>query len=86
MILTQKLITYLTAIQSKVLKGEPINAPDYCPECGNSGSAVKHNSDHLIIEDFRDGALVAFVLICCEGYWTVNPEIAGLPRGNWAPL
>lgn len=52
--------------------------PTWCPECG-SADATYCDGDHTF--DLTDRVL----LIGCEGYWTVDPNMLGLDCPGWQP-
>lgn len=51
-----------------------------CPEC-NCSIAWADDPDHLTIQDPITDHQV--VVIGCEGYWVINPNIIGIPSPNW---
>lgn len=47
-----------------------------CPEC-DSDIDPACPDDHVFVGDL--------VVIGCEGYHIIDPQLLGLPRGNWSP-
>lgn len=81
--LNARLAVYLFRIQQKVQKGEYIDAPMICPECSEDAEKLQHSADHIIFTQKEEGVDLYYVALCCEGYWAVDPQVAGLSRGNW---
>ena len=54
---------------------EPYLSP-VCPECGHVPE--REEGIHVVV-----GA--AAVVIGCEGYWVINPNVVGIPRPSWQP-
>lgn len=52
---------------------------DRCTECGESIETMDQD-EHVIMVDREENQ---FVLVACEGYWVVNPSVAGLPNNGW---
>lgn len=46
-----------------------------CQECGETPTPGGY--PHVLDAD-------GFVLICCEGYWQINPNMIGLPDEQWS--
>ena len=53
-----------------------------CPECEEPVTG-----EGLVIdpEGFTHVVINGGVTIACQGYFVVNPEVAGLDAGNWLP-
>lgn len=49
-----------------------------CPECGREPAAEHSAEPHRMVG--------RWVVICCEGYWVIDPSLVGLPRGQWEPI
>lgn len=89
MLLTAELTRYLTAAhQEIVFRGNPNSIPttSTCPECGaDFDSRVDAMSDndgaHVVLELSGD---VFAVIVGCEGYWVVNPNLLGIHSPNWS--
>lgn len=57
---------------------------DGCPECGEVVEfGQSYAGDHLIWRDTKAGQDV--ILVGCEGYFVINPEILGLDPEAWQP-
>lgn len=55
----------------------PTELTTTCPECGMEPAEPDTDEYHEFIENTR------FVLIGCEGYHIINPNLVGVPRPNW---
>jgi hypothetical protein len=69
---------YLAAVITALMRRDPALDPyvsPICPECGQ------------IPEPDDDGhsVLGAVVVIGCEGYWVINPNVVGIHRPTWQP-
>ncbi len=51
---------------------------DVCPECGEQ---VDEFSEDHIVDELEDGQQV--LLIGCEGFWLINPNMVGIDSPNW---
>lgn len=54
-----------------------------CPECGcnfSDGDEVHEDSEHIIIATTSD---TYAVVVACEGYFVVNPNLVGIDCPNW---
>lgn len=93
MLLTPRLSLYLFQIGRMLHKKTYIPALMKCPQCGISASeftaeqADRHVSIRQTISS-KNGPSKGFyyVVVGCEGYWTVDPLKLGLSRGNWEPV
>ena len=55
-----------------------------CPECQRTMTGLD-NDDHLVLRvpgAEHDDAQV-FVVIGCEGYWVINPNVVGIKCDTW---
>lgn len=55
-----------------------------CPECGcnfSDGDDVHQDSDHIIIATTSD---TYAVVVACEGYFVVNPNLVGIDSPMWS--
>lgn len=87
MILTPRLSVYLFKIGQKLHRGEYVGGLMKCPECDTEVTefTTEQADQHVVIRrDIGDKALF-YCVVGCEGYWTVDPETLGLPRGSWQP-
>jgi hypothetical protein len=84
MILDILLAEYLHAVAKaakygKILLGQTI---DGCQECGQQIVDMTPGEKALhVLSELPGGD--EFVVLGCEGYRYVDPELLGLPRGNW---
>lgn len=46
-----------------------------CPECAEVVDEALDPATHTVMD--------GYVIVGCEGYFVVDPELVGLPRGNW---
>lgn len=71
----------IAALAAGVLPGRELTT--MCPECQGEQTYL-HNDGHVVVLDDEDdpGALVA-VVICCEGFWVVDPKRVGIDSPNW---
>jgi hypothetical protein len=76
---TAKALTdYLAAVMRAMMRNDPRLAPylsPICPECGQLAGA----------EDGMHIVLGAVVVVGCEGYWVINPNVVGIASPNWQP-
>lgn len=86
MMLNNGLAVYLFRIAQAVKKGQHVNAPMVCPECSKDAEYVKNEADHIVICQSEKGVDLYYVIIACEGYWTVDPNDYGVPSENWQGL
>lgn len=85
MLINQETTTYLAkAVEAIELGRGDIPLSDTCPECGLRCNTYlrAHDDCHVVMKVSGD---VYAILIGCEGYWCIDPELIGLPRGNWQP-
>jgi len=90
--LDARLSAYLFKIGQKLHRKERVEALMKCPECDRLVSEMEdHQQDqHVIItqriyNNNRKYKDIDYVVVGCEGYWVVDPQTLGLPRGNWWP-
>lgn len=87
MLLTPRLSAYLFKIGQKLHRKEYVPALMKCPECGNSVNDSDFSYDaHIIIKQQIGEKILKYVVVGCEGYWTVDPKKLGMKRGNWEPV
>jgi hypothetical protein len=85
MLIDRHTADFLTkAIRALDLGKTEIPVTNRCPECGETVDtyleAASAIDGHIV---YRTTADTYVILIGCEGYWCVNPELIGLPRGMW---
>lgn len=87
MLLTARLSVYLFKIGQKLHRGEYVEALMRCPECEIEAVDFTHEQAeaHVVIRQKIESSKLYYVVVGCEGYWTVDPKTLGLPRGNWSP-
>ena len=69
---------YLAAVIRALMCRDPALEPylsPVCPECGHVPE--QEGGIHVV--------LGAAVVIGCEGYWVINPNVVGIPRPSWQP-
>ena len=69
---------YLAAVIRALMRRDPTLEPylsPICPECNE----IPEQEDGIHI------VLGAVVVIGCEGYWVINPNVVGIHRPNWQP-
>jgi hypothetical protein len=69
---------YLAAVIRALLRRDQALQPylsPVCPECGQVPG--QDDGDHVV--------LGAAVVIGCEGYRVINPNVVGIPSPNWQP-
>lgn len=90
MMLDAKVAVYLLNIAKKAREGDWGHieaAPMVCPECGRDAQELQHESDHIIITQKPEGECNLFyVVIACQGYWCLDPNLFGINSPNWCPL
>jgi hypothetical protein len=89
MVIDQHSVTYVTNVTAAIMSGKiPHTAQSaICPECDQEMNMWGIPLDgHLVFDagDRTDDPKL-FVLIGCEGYWVIDPALAGMPRGGWTP-
>jgi hypothetical protein len=57
-------------------------ATNICPECNDVVTDPRGDEHHVAIE--VDGHV--FVIVGCEGYWVVDPNLVGIPSDTWMSL
>jgi hypothetical protein len=63
-----------------------------CAECGITfvhRLPAAEGGDHILIESIGSdgtGTGELLMVIGCEGYWHINPQAVGLPRGHWMSM
>src|SRR3954470_19434866 len=92
MMLTARLSVYLFKIGQKLHKGERVDALMKCPECDFwvHDMTEEQKDQHILItqriyNNRRKYKDIEYAVVGCEGYWIVDPQSLGLPRGNWSP-
>lgn len=83
MMLNNRLAVYLFRIAQAVKQGKYVNASMVCPECEKNAEDIRHDGEHIVICQKEEGVDLYYVVIGCEGYWTVNPNDYGVPSPNW---
>jgi hypothetical protein len=74
----RKRTRYLAAVVTALMRNDPAVQPylsPVCPECGQLPEP--EDGIHIV--------LGAAVVIGCEGYWVINPNVIGIPSPNWQP-
>lgn len=70
--------TYVDAVKA-ILQSEAFDLSPYitgaCPECEQC--PTPDDGEHIM------DATGSFVLVGCEGYWVVNPNVVGISAPNW---
>jgi len=69
-----------------------------CPECGETvenmdgDAALEHRiwagiltTELAADEDWLTELGATVVVVGCEGYWTIDPALVGMPRPSWQP-
>lgn len=51
-----------------------------CSECGEVVNIFA--THHVVVADGQDGT-GAYVVIGCEGYWLINPNVVGVKNIDW---
>lgn len=88
MFLDYKLASYLVGVEG-ALEEERIPAKyltNVCPECGDRITTWDQATRdvHIVSNTANYGEPKVYaVIVACEGYWVINPEVLGLPRDNW---
>ncbi len=72
---------YVTAVYAALAHGAPLPLTDRCTECGEVPGWP--NEDHITLPR-PDGS--AAVVIGCEGYYLINPNLVGIDAPDWQPL
>jgi len=65
-------------VLAAMMRHDPRLAPypsPICPECDELPPP----------EDGVHTVLGATVVVGCEGYWVINPNVVGIPNPNWQP-
>lgn len=69
---------YLAAVVRALMRRDQALEPYLSPICSECGQMPEpEDGDHVV--------LGAAVVIGCEGYWVVNPNVVGIHRPNWQP-
>jgi hypothetical protein len=74
----QERTAYLAAVITAMMRHDPAVQPylsPLCPECNQ----IPEPEDGIHI------VLGAAVVIGCEGYWVINPNVVGIAKPNWQP-
>jgi hypothetical protein len=82
MLIDRGTAAYVLAVAAGVERGtlHPEHLTDVCPECGQQ-QVFLDNDLHLVVV-YPPQRKVA-VVVGCEGYWVVNPELVGVDAPNW---
>lgn len=88
MLLNNQLVVYLFKVQQKVSRGEYVPALMRCPECGETTDQFSYEAQdrHVVIQQTIRNKTLEYVVVGCEGYFTIDPKKLGLPRGHWQPV
>lgn len=58
-----------------------------CPECGVDLTEVMptpHPDDpHVYASVAKPDGKIDFILVACEGYWVIDPNVVGIHNPNW---
>lgn len=88
MIMDYRLAMYLMGVEGALEDGR-IPAKyliNTCPECGSTFTTwTDATSDlHIVINIANDWEPKKYaVIVGCEGYWVINPEVVGVDASNW---
>jgi hypothetical protein len=74
---TREEVTYLRAIEDRIY--DELTLSKHCPECGTDPDGTDDASIHALTTE-------GHVLICCEGYFMVDPGLLGMERDGWQSL
>lgn len=85
MIVTRETAQYVLAIANMAAsKGLPDEVMTRrCPECGMLMEYTE-NDEHIVIPNQWDNATVILV-VGCEGYWVIPPDVVGILKPDWSP-
>lgn len=89
MLVTPELINYLTrvvnALDTNTLHPDA-RRTDRCPECDERVEFI-HDSSHLVwvrqAENAEDHRREIVLIVACEGYWVIDPNIVGIDKPEW---
>lgn len=79
-----ELAAYVAKAQAAILDGtiKPENLAVTCTECGVEATEVQDDDDaYHVLAQTPKGHIV--VVLGCEGYWMVDPNVLGFDRPNW---
>ena len=76
---------YAEAVDAALAAGR-ISGPltSTCPECGSHFADIDEayeDTEHIIIATTSD---TTAVVVACEGYFVVNPNLVGIDSPNWS--
>lgn len=86
---------YLDAVAKLLLRPQPDDAlelvkpylTDVCPECKQRVVGVMDDGTHTWVSSGLDASTgegpSTYVVVGCEGYLVINPEVIGLRRMQW---
>lgn len=88
MLLNNRLVVYMFKVQQKISKGEYVSGLMRCPECGIATDefTAEDEDRHVTILQKIQGKPLYYVVVGCEGYFTIDPKKLGMPRNNWQPV
>jgi hypothetical protein len=86
MIFDKKTATYVLAVVTAHESGSiPTGAlTTVCPECGETSN--EFDSFHTVMSVNPGPELTSsgvYIIIGCEGYWVVNPNLVGIVSKTW---
>lgn len=79
------ILEYAARVDIALAEGR-INPPltTRCPECGSDFADLdeaREDTDHIIIATTSD---TTAVIVACEGYFVVNPNLVGIDSPGWS--
>lgn len=88
MLTNAALIDYLTrvvnALDTNTLHPDA-RRTNVCPECDER--VFLHDSGHLVwareAEGPNDHQSELVIIVACEGYWVINPNLVGIDKPEW---
>jgi hypothetical protein len=88
MIIESRTATYLARVTDLIERGHVFQQmTDTCPECDRT--LDQFNSNHhtvMINSNYKVNPHEVIILIACEGYWMINPNLVGIDTPNWTTM